>query len=421
MPLDELTPDRDTTGHADQVSPSGSADSSASSSPPVPSPALAPRRGAPVRLDRLYKSYADVVAVDGIDLDVAAGEFVTLLGPSGSGKTTTLMMLAGFQEVTSGEITVGDRAISRLPPNQRDIGVVFQHYALFPHMRVAENVAFPLKMRGVARSEIKRRVDAALGLVQLGTLGDRYPRQLSGGQQQRVALARAVVFEPGLALMDEPLGALDRQLREQMQFEIKQLHDSLGITVIYVTHDQEEALVMSDRIAVMNSGRIEQFAAPDELYNRPATAFVATFVGESNVLPATVVTPASTPDRSTTIVTRGGVRLTGHASDELAAGDDVVATIRPEKIVTATDADPYSDGRAGSRPNALTVTCHEVTYAGQMSRYATRTASGDVVILRVQNTPGHARFRQGDAIALSWATEDLRIFPAGQLATAPAP
>ena len=274
-------------------------------------------RGAPVRLERLTKRYDDVVAVDDISLDIAAGEFVSLLGPSGSGKTTTLMMVAGFQDVTAGAITVGDREISRLPPHKRDIGVVFQHYALFPHMRVAENIGFPLRMRDVSKAESRRRVAEALRLVQLEDYGDRYPRQLSGGQQQRVALARAVVFEPGLALMDEPLGALDRQLREQMQFEIKRLQNTLGITVIYVTHDQEEALVMSDRIAVMNRGRVEQFAAPDELYNRPATAFVATFVGESNVIGGP---RDGEPGGAVAMDSDEGHRLEGRAVDHLDAG-----------------------------------------------------------------------------------------------------
>ncbi len=274
-------------------------------------------RGAPVRLERLTKRYDDVVAVDDISLDIAAGEFVSLLGPSGSGKTTTLMMVAGFQDVTAGAITVGDREISRLPPHQRDIGVVFQHYALFPHMRVAENIGFPLRMRDVSKAESRRRVEEAMRLVQLETYGDRYPRQLSGGQQQRVALARAVVFEPGLALMDEPLGALDRQLREQMQFEIKRLQNTLGITVIYVTHDQEEALVMSDRIAVMNRGRVEQYATPDELYNRPATAFVATFVGESNAIGGRVT---ASHDGVVAMDSDEGHRLDGRSVDHLDAG-----------------------------------------------------------------------------------------------------
>jgi putative spermidine/putrescine transport system ATP-binding protein len=369
-------------------------------------------RGAPVRLERLTKRYDDVVAVDDISLDIAAGEFVSLLGPSGSGKTTTLMMVAGFQDVTAGAITVGDREISRLPPHQRDIGVVFQHYALFPHMRVAENIGFPLRMRDVSKAESRRRVEEAMRLVQLETYGDRYPRQLSGGQQQRVALARAVVFEPGLALMDEPLGALDRQLREQMQFEIKRLQNALGITVIYVTHDQEEALVMSDRIAVMNRGRVEQYATPDELYNRPATAFVATFVGESNAIAGRVT---ASHDGVVAMDSDEGHRLDGRSVEHLDAGAPVVAMIRPEKIVAVDAAGVPGDGA-----NAVPVTVEEVTFIGQMSRYVVATDRGRRFVLRIQNRPGSVPFAFGQRLALTWAAEDLRVFPAGQdTATSP--
>jgi putative spermidine/putrescine transport system ATP-binding protein len=371
----------------------------------------AARRGAPVRLDRLTKTYDDVVAVDDISLEIAAGEFVSLLGPSGSGKTTTLMMVAGFQDVTSGSITVGDREISQLPPFKRDIGVVFQHYALFPHMRVAENVGFALKMRRISKSETRRRVEEALRLVQLEGYGDRFPRQLSGGQQQRVALARAVVFEPGLALMDEPLGALDRHLREQMQFEIKRLHRALGITVLYVTHDQEEALVMSDRIAVINHGKVEQFATPSELYNEPSSAFVATFVGESNVLAGDVIDVAA---GEVSVRSTDGHRFVGRSVQSLRPGDRVTTTIRPEKLVV-TDA----VAAAGDAANSLPVTCFEVTYAGQMSRYVMSTRAGEHLVLRVQNRPGSTQFSVGETVTLTWAVDDLRIFPAHQLASVP--
>jgi spermidine/putrescine ABC transporter ATP-binding subunit len=360
-----------------------------------------------VRLDRLTKRYDDVVAVDDISLDVEGGEFVSLLGPSGSGKTTTLMMVAGFQEVTAGEIHVGEREISRLPPHKRDIGVVFQHYALFPHMRIAENVGFPLKMRDVPKAESARRIADALRLVQLEGYGDRYPRQLSGGQQQRVALARAVVFEPGLALMDEPLGALDRQLREQMQFEIKRLQNALGITVIYVTHDQEEALVMSDRIAVMNRGRVEQFATPDELYNRPATAFVATFVGESNTVRGRVET---SDGDVVTMTSDGGHVLTGRCVERLEPTAAVVAIIRPEKIVIASvDSQP-----GPTAPNVVPVACEDVTFTGQMSRYLVGTPDGQRFVLRVQNRPGSVPIAIGEQLRLTWDTDDLRVFSAGQ-------
>jgi len=234
------------------------------------------------------------VVVRNLNLEIAPGEFLTLLGPSGSGKTTVLMMLAGFETPTSGEIFVDGRAYSALPAHKRDIGVVFQSYALFPHMSVGENVAFPLSVRGCDPQEIKRRVASALEMVRLPNFSERKPTQLSGGQQQRVALARALVYSPKIILMDEPLGALDRQLREEMQFEIKSIHERVGVTVVYVTHDQDEALTMSDRIAIFNRGVIEQIADPKTLYDNPENAFVATFIGDSNLLGGLVVRLGST-------------------------------------------------------------------------------------------------------------------------------
>ena len=237
----------------------------------------------------VQKTYdGDTLVVRDFNLDVARGEFLTLLGPSGSGKTTCLMMLAGFEAVTQGEIVLDGRPISNVPPYRRDIGVVFQNYALFPHMTVNENLAFPLEVRKASSAEIEARIRKALDMVQLAGFGQRRPAQLSGGQQQRVAVARALVFEPKLVLMDEPLGALDKQLREQMQYEIKHLHERLGVTVVYVTHDQSEALTMSNRIAVLNHGVIQQVATPQDLYERPESAFVAQFVGENNRLLGTV-------------------------------------------------------------------------------------------------------------------------------------
>ena len=243
-------------------------------------------RGAslPITVRRLTKSYGDVRALDEVDLDVRSGEFLTLLGPSGSGKTTLLMVLAGFIRPDHGSLRFGEREVIRLAPHKRDVGMVFQNYALFPHMDVAANVAFPLKLRGVARPEIERRVGQALETVKLGGYGQRRVDQLSGGQRQRVALARAIVFEPSILLMDEPLSALDKQLREHMQIELRHLHETLGMTTVYVTHDQREALTMSDRIAVINGGRIAQLDAPRRIYERPATRFVAEFIGESSFL-----------------------------------------------------------------------------------------------------------------------------------------
>ena len=241
--------------------------------------------GASVSLTGLEKRYDGVGAVRGISLEVQSGEFLTLLGPSGSGKTTTLMMIAGFETPSAGDIAVDGRSVIAIPPNKRNLGMVFQNYALFPHLSVADNIGFPLKQRGVDRTARARMVAEALEVVRLPGYGGRSPRQLSGGQQQRVALARAIVFRPRLLLMDEPLGALDKQLREGLQMELRRLHAELGITFIYVTHDQDEALTMSDRIAVVNEGRIAQLGTPEDLYDRPSDRFVASFIGESNFLP----------------------------------------------------------------------------------------------------------------------------------------
>ena len=249
-----------------------------------PAPAL-------VRFSGIQKTYdGEHLVVKNLDLDIRKGEFVTLLGPSGSGKTTTLMMLAGFEVPTQGEIYLADRPIKNVPPHKRDIGMVFQNYALFPHLTIAENIAFPLSVRNTNKAEAQERVRAALRMIKMETLAQRRPGQLSGGQQQRVALARALVFNPQLVLMDEPLGALDKRLREQMQLEIKQLHETMGITVVYVTHDQSEALTMSDRIAVFNDGIVQQIDRPDALYEHPVNSFVAHFIGENNVLSGTVET-----------------------------------------------------------------------------------------------------------------------------------
>jgi spermidine/putrescine ABC transporter ATP-binding subunit len=243
------------------------------------------QHGLSVRVSGLTKSYGPVMAVDNVSIDIGAGEFLALLGPSGSGKTTILMTLAGFETPSRGEIMLDGRRITDLPPHRRGIGMVFQRYALFPHMTVAENIAYPLRRRDMDAASIRREVGRALELVCLPGLGARYPAQLSGGQQQRVALARALVFNPPVLLMDEPLGALDRKLRQQMQMEIKLLHGRLGTTVIFVTHDQEEALSMADRIAVLHQGKLQQLGTPSALYERPANAFVAGFIGETNFLP----------------------------------------------------------------------------------------------------------------------------------------
>ena len=242
-----------------------------------------------LQFENVKKSYDQkTLVVKDFNLDVAKGEFITLLGPSGSGKTTVLMMLAGFESVTSGDIKLNKTSITRTAPYKRNIGMVFQNYALFPHMTIAENLSYPLSVRKLKKPEIKAKVDEYLKLIELEGFGTRYPAQLSGGQRQRVALARALIFEPTIVLMDEPLGALDKKLREQMQFEITRLHEDLGFTVVYVTHDQTEALTMSSRIAVFNDGVVQQCASPDDLYERPSNAFVADFIGENNLIPGQV-------------------------------------------------------------------------------------------------------------------------------------
>lgn len=290
-------------------------------------------KGETITVQGLSKQFGTVIGVNRLDLRVEAGEFLSLLGPSGSGKTTLLMMLAGFETPSSGSITLGGRDLTRVPPNKRGIGMVFQRYALFPHLNVAQNVAFPLKMRGVDRSKIAPLVDQTLARVRLPDYGGRMPSQLSGGQQQRVAVARALVFQPPVLLMDEPLGALDRKLREELQFEIKALHASLGVTIIYVTHDQEEALTMSDRIAVMNRGCIQQLGSPVSLYDEPNSSFVAEFIGKMNFLNG-VVTRIF--DSQIEISVSGQIIAVDRSRigrrDDIAVGRPVRVAARPESL-----------------------------------------------------------------------------------------
>lgn len=355
--------------------------------------------GARVVFDGIEKQYGAVLAVDGVSLDIAPGEFVTLLGPSGSGKTTTLMMLAGFEIPTAGEIYVDDDPIAAVPPYRRNIGMVFQNYALFPHMTVGENIAFPLQMRKMNKAEIARQTHEVLALVGLPGYEARYPRQLSGGQQQRVAVARALVFNPRVLLMDEPLGALDKQLRERLQLEIKALHDQLGVTIIYVTHDQEEALVMSDRIAVMNDGRIEQCGAPTELYDEPATRFVASFIGESNFIEGTL---ERIDGAAACIAAPGLTELRAPARPGLTAGSSVALTVRPEKIVP-------SENGAGPGLNAASGSVEDVIFVGEMRRYVVALPGGQRLVLKAQNRSGIQSFARGDAIRVTWNVDDCRL------------
>jgi putative spermidine/putrescine transport system ATP-binding protein len=355
--------------------------------------------GARVVFAELEKHFGAVKAVDGVNLDIAPGEFVTLLGPSGSGKTTTLMMLAGFEIPTAGEIYVDGEPIAAVPPYRRNIGMVFQNYALFPHMTVGENIAFPLKLRRLKKDEVVRRTREVLELVKLPGYERRYPRQLSGGQQQRIAVARALVFNPRVLLMDEPLGALDKQLRESLQLEIKHLHEQLGVTIIYVTHDQQEALVMSDRIAVMNGGRIEQVGTPTDLYEAPATRFVASFIGESNFLEGRVV--EATNGRCAVEVAGVGV-VRAPARDGLGLGNPITATVRPEKIVFAGDA-------PGEDTNRLAGTVADVIFVGEMRRYEVRLGGDVRLVLKRQNRTGVAHYERGDAVEVVWHVDDTRL------------
>jgi putative spermidine/putrescine transport system ATP-binding protein len=359
-----------------------------------------PRRSAAAvdvlaRFAGVQKTYDGVNrVVDHLDLDIHRGEFLTLLGPSGSGKTTTLMMLAGFEAPTAGEILLEGRAIGRLPPHRREIGMVFQHYALFPHMTVGENVAFPLSVRRLPKSEIATRVQRALATVQLGALAGRKPAQLSGGQQQRVAVARALVYGPKLVLMDEPLGALDKQLREQMQLELRRLHRELGVTMVYVTHDQSEALTMSDRIAVFHQGRIQQIGTPESIYERPANAFVARFIGENNRVIGTV----ERIDGSRCAVrVAGGAILAGMFGDALAAGEPALVSVRPEQIVLGeSPADCALDG-----------TLAEAIYLGDHVRL--RIAVRDMGDIVVKSHAAHAP-AVGSTVRLGWRAEECRVF-----------
>lgn len=349
-------------------------------------------------VENLIKIFGAVRAVDDVSFHVAPGEFLTLLGPSGSGKTTLLRMIGGFENADAGRIVLDGQDVEHLPPNKRNIGVVFQKYALFPHLTVFENVAFALRRRHIGRGEIAGRVGEALDLVSLAGLAERYPRQLSGGQQQRVALARAFVFHPDILLMDEPLGALDKQLRERMQREIRALQKKIGITTVYVTHDQTEAMTMSDRIAVMNNGRIEQIGDPNDLYERPTTEFVAGFVGDSNLLDCSVKTYA---DGIVVVRLDTGGEARCHAKD--AALGPAKFLIRPEKLRLDTR---LVEG-IGSI-NALPCIVAAATYVGDYTLYDV-TVGTTLVTVKQYNREGETRFAAGATANLSWAIGDCGL------------
>ena len=347
-----------------------------------------------VAFERVQKSYdGETLVVKDLNLAIGKGEFLTMLGPSGSGKTTCLMMLAGFETATHGEIRLDGRPINNIPPHKRGIGMVFQNYALFPHMTVAENLAFPLEVRKMGKADVEAKVRKVLDMVQMGEFGGRRPAQLSGGQQQRIALARALVFDAELVLMDEPLGALDKQLREHMQYEIKHIHEQLGVTVVYVTHDQSEALTMSDRIAVFNDGVIQQLAGPADLYERPENAFVAQFIGENNTLSAKV---SEVNGDIATVAFADGQISQALAVDCGPAGSDTILSIRPERV------------RLGDSSAGIAATVEELIYLGDHIRCRMNVHGNDQFVVKVPNAGDSTALKVGEEVHVHWETSDCR-------------
>ena len=350
-------------------------------------PSLSVGEGA-LELDGLTKIYGEERVVDHVNATIRPGEFFSLLGPSGSGKTTTLMMIAGFASPDGGAIRIDGADITRVAPQHRGLGMVFQNYAIFPHLNVFENVAFPLRARRVAEPELRRRVQDALELVQLGRFATRYSRQLSGGQQQRVAIARAIVFHPSIVLMDEPLGALDKNLRYDMQVEIKEIQQRLGMTVVYVTHDQEEAMNMSDRIAIMNHGRIEQLGEPGEIYERPANAFVGRFLGEANLLEGMIERAA---DGEAVLRTRDGIALRAQCERAAAVGQAASVFVRPEKLCF---------GEVGE--NRLEGTVRRRSFLGSMIRTMVEAGPQTHLTIDQPNLGGGVSPGIGERVSVSW-------------------
>jgi putative spermidine/putrescine transport system ATP-binding protein len=361
-----------------------------------------------LQIQRLRKTYGDVVAIDQVSLDVRKGEFMTFLGPSGSGKSTTLYIVAGFQEPTDGRVLLDGKSLLSVAPNQRNIGMVFQRYTLFPHLTVGENVAFPLRVRRRPDAEIRAKVEQMLKLVHLSECRDRMPAQLSGGQQQRVAIARALAYDPPVLLMDEPLSALDKKLREEIQLELRRIHQETGVTILYVTHDQEEALRLSDRIAVFNQGRIEQIGTGEELYANPASRFVASFIGNSNFLPVKVKKHGD--GRIGGVLPNGLEMASDLFHPTLAAGDEGALMIRPEQMRIS------SMQRAGGANDAtgnagLPVTVRDVTYLGDAMHYAVATPWQQEISIRM---PAAQRHDNGIVIGaqalVDWDARDARLF-----------
>ena len=356
-----------------------------------------------VEFERVQKSYdGETLVVKDLNLSMPKGEFLTMLGPSGSGKTTCLMMLAGFETATHGDIRIGGVSINNIPPHKRGIGMVFQNYALFLHMTVAENLAFPLEVRKIGKSEREEKVQRALDMVQMGRFGGRRPAQLSGGQQQRIALARALVFQPELVLMDEPLGALDKQLREHMQFEITRLAHELGITTVYVTHDQTEALTMSDRVAVFDDGRIQQLAPPDQLYESPQNSFVAQFIGENNTLTGVV---KEIGNGKCLVQLDGGDLIDAKPVNVKNVGDRTKVSIRPERVEINKD-------RLSPDAHTLKAEVLEFIYMGDIFRTRLRVAGHDDFVIKTRNAPDQVRLQPGAMIDIGWLPEDCHALDA---------
>ena len=351
-----------------------------------------------VELVNVTKRYGDVVAVDSLNLEIKSGEFLSLLGPSGCGKTTTLRMLAGFEQPDEGFVRISGEYVQGVPPYKRDVNTVFQHYALFPHMSVAENVAYGLRQKGVSKGEIGSKVIEALDMVQMSKMATRKPRQLSGGQQQRVAVARALVNRPSILLLDEPLGALDRKLREEMQIELKLLQSRLGITFVFVTHDQEEAMSMSDRIAIMLNGHIEQLGDPETVYERPTSAFVAGFVGRNNFWRGlATVNGVKASDGTVFVATR--------PEENVPTGEDALAAVRPECI-------NLSPTRPSSDTNSVSARVAGVSHFGDVLQYVVTAGSRDLLVLVSRTDP--SRFGVGDSVWCTWSAEDVYLFSARQ-------
>lgn len=356
-----------------------------------------------VEFQRVQKSYdGETLVVKDLNLSLPKGEFLTMLGPSGSGKTTCLMMLAGFETATHGEIMLDGQPINNIPPHKRGIGMVFQNYALFPHMTVAENLAFPLEVRKTGKADREAKVMRALDMVQMGAFGGRRPAQLSGGQQQRIALARALVFEPELVLMDEPLGALDKQLREHMQFEITRLAHNLGITTVYVTHDQTEALTMSDRVAVFDDGRIQQLAPPDQLYEEPENSFVAQFIGENNTLEGVV---KEIKNGIATVRLDSGDLIDTKPINVSQPGERTKVSIRPERV-------EFNKERLQEGAHTLKAEVLEFVYMGDIFRTRLKVAGSEDFIVKTRNAPDQARLKPGMQLEIGWLPEDCRALDA---------